>query len=1722
MIRKLLLASFILLGSSTFAQNSGCPSVTAGPDQVLPCSATCTQISASAFNVGETNSYTVSSIPHAPPIAYNAGGGTAVSVNTDDVWSGVISLPFPFCFFGSTYTSCIIGSNGSIGFNTGSAGGFHPWSFSASVPSTALVSAGNIFGPYHDIDPSVAGSVRWYLLGQAPCRTFIVSYNNLGHYSCTSLRSTHMMVLYETTNVIEVYVNNKQTCTGWNSGNTVIGIQNPAGTQGYTPPGRNTGAWTVSSPEAWQFKPSGPPIYSAIEWFDGNTSVGVGNTITVCPSGSTNYTARTTYTRCDGLQITAEDQLYVDYDNVTVSVSPSSSFACAGSSTILTASSPTATSYTWSPGGMTGSSITVSPLSTTTYTVTANNSNNGCSATASATVSVAQPTSTACNVLYVSPTGTPSGNGTKASPMDLLTGLEAGACNGTILKMAVGDYLTDSTINRVTSYITLEGGFDPALNWDKVSTAGATRILRTATQSTSLATGSGITNEAGANPEVVAISISNQSGFRFQDLTVEVVGFPGGVPIAGYNGVSTVGLRLNSCDSYNIVRTQVKGGAASNGADQIWSILATNGGSSKGIEILSNGAGANIINSNIQAGPAGTGGSGTPNGTNGTSNNITLSGTALSTNDNSFNLVAQPVIQMDDVSCTATNIDFSAAASGAWTFGAGSSPASGTAALLSTMYSNLGRKNVSYAANTYTGFANIILDSQVLPAFTTDAPFVLNQYRVCAGSSVSFTATNGGVGYVYNWNLGGGAAGQNLYNGTSFNSVTEIFNTPGVYTIELSYETNCCGVSTPTSLQLYVEEQPLAVMPADQDLCLGVSGGVSLSVSGGTTGGSIMWSPNTGLSSTSSYSVVALPTSTTTYTVSLEDSTGLCLSTGSVTVNVIDLQLTMSATSATCASLGTAGVVVSGGSGNYSYAWSNGASGANISGLQPGPYSVVVTDLTLGCLDSATVDVVPGPGALVGTTSSTNILCAGQNDGSALITMVGGSAPFTYTWTPGPSITTSDTFNGIQNLSQGTYDVLVTDNLGCTFSASVVVTESNPIVFEVDTAQDPLCVGVDNGVIQVTPDGGVRPYSFAWSNGMPVVEINDYVIASNLGAGSYTLYLTDAALCVDSISFVLTSPPIPQTSFDTTLCYNESYTFPSGASLNLTSDTSQTDTLTTLAGCDSIVLTNIMVLPEKLGQIDTTLCAGESITLNGTVFSASVNGATETFTNVGPYGCDSVVTLNLTVLPAKTGQIDTTLCAGESITLNGTVYNASVNGATETFTNVGPFGCDSVVTLNLTVLPAKTGQIDTTLCAGESITLNGTVYNASVNGATETFINVGPYGCDSVVTLNLTVLAAKTGQIDTTICGGESITVNGTVYNTSVSGAIETFTNIGPFACDSVVTINLTVLPAPSGTINQTLCAGESITVNGTVYNTSVSGATENFPSANPNGCDSIVTINLTVLPAKTGAINQVLCAGESITVNGTVYSASVSGVTETFTNVGPFACDSLVTIDLLVLPALTGTVDTALCIGESIVVNGTVYDQTISGVTEVFTVGAQNCDSTVTVNLVVNPLPSVSIVANPDTIYVGEMANLIAIGQGSFSWEDLSNDSIRPVSPSENASYTLVLTDANGCSAEANLTVFVLERNVNLFIPDAFSPNGDGVNDVFRIIGQEDFSEIEMKIYNRWGELIHIGKDQNHGWNGTYKGREQEVAVYVYYVRAVSKYTGEEFVVSGNLTLIR
>lgn len=312
----LCLTAFItFLTSNVQAQISG--TISLGPDFVLPVCQQCTTLHAITTPAsGGTSNYSVNTINYNP---YPFVPGNIINLAVDDLWSGVIPIPFDFCFFDSTYNQCIVGSNGQISFDISQAGGYCPWSFAgvAPLPNATFNAAKNsIMAPYHDILPTGLGMISYQTIGTAPNRVFIVSWNQSPMFSCVNLIATQQIALYEGLNKIETYIANKPLCAGWNSGQAIHGIENRQGTVAFIVPGRNLPTQWTAQNDAWEFipiggGPGGAPGGVSIDWYENGVMVATNvDSLIVCPSVTTTYVAKATFTLCGGFEY-AEDSVTV-------------------------------------------------------------------------------------------------------------------------------------------------------------------------------------------------------------------------------------------------------------------------------------------------------------------------------------------------------------------------------------------------------------------------------------------------------------------------------------------------------------------------------------------------------------------------------------------------------------------------------------------------------------------------------------------------------------------------------------------------------------------------------------------------------------------------------------------------------------------------------------------------------------------------------------------------------------------------------------------------------------------------------------------------------------------------------------------------------------------------------------------------------------------------------------------------------------------------------------------------------------------------------------------------------------------------------------------------------------------------------------------------------------------------------------------------------------------
>jgi gliding motility-associated-like protein len=702
--------------------------------------------------------------------------------------------------------------------------------------------------------------------------------------------------------------------------------------------------------------------------------------------------------------------------------------------------------------------------------------------------------------------------------------------------------------------------------------------------------------------------------------------------------------------------------------------------------------------------------------------------------------------------------------------------------------------------------------------------------------------------------------------------------------------------------------------------------------------------------------------------------------------------------------------------------------------------------------------------------------------------------------------------------------------------------------------------------------------------------------------------------CDSVVTFHLSVIPFVTGTITASICHGQSYTYNGNT---FTSDTTfVVDTFTTVTNCDSIVTFMLNVTPYQVGTVNATICQNQSYTFMGNTYTSSFNGNIDTVQTIA--GCDSIIALHLTVIPFLTGISNKTICQGQSYTFNNITYNTSISGVTDTLISVG--GCDSIVTLNLTVSPYLTGNIYATICTGQSYFFNGNNYTTAAT-ATDTFQTVA--GCDSIVTLHLSLIPYLTGTQTATICQGNTYTFNNITYTQSVSGVTDTFTS--PGGCDSIVTLSLTVTPYLTGTTNVTICPGQSFTFNGSTYTNSVSGVTDTFQTA--GGCDSINIFNLTVLPLTRDTVNAFICQGDIYTFGGNTYSTPVSGLSDTLqTTAGcdsivvlnltvnptiniteeyticsaalPFAwhgmnitsggmgiafdtipaqkgCDSIYTLNLHVLPEpLVIEIDTSaceslvyegntyhnsttlfqshtfngfpcdsltyqinivvfhnqkdttvahICIGENYTHNGQEYDAT--GIyTKVYNT-YHGCDSFSVLKLTVHDLPIVGIDYSKVPYCIFDSVNVTGTGANSYSW---TNNNIYPqigasvIMPLNATSNIISVTgrDEFNCADSASVSIDT-KPCCHMDMPNAFSPNGDGLNDYFIPVTNGNPLSFSLNIYNRYGQKVFQSTNINKGWDGMIRDKPADTGTYHFWLSSDCS-NGEKTRLKGDLTLIR
>ena len=889
-----------------------------------------------------------------------------------------------------------------------------------------------------------------------------------------------------------------------------------------------------------------------------------------------------------------------------------------------------------------------------------------------------------------------------------------------------------------------------------------------------------------------------------------------------------------------------------------------------------------------------------------------------------------------------------------------------------------------------------------------------------------------------------------------------------------------------------------------------------------------------------------------TYFISIKDNSGCFLNNYQVALPAgAPLAVNSLATPPACpgAANGSITVTPSTGTSPYQYSINNGAFQASpiFNNLPTGDYFISITD-AIGCyINNIYIPVGPSTGSLNATLTPVGTSCAGVSNGSINIASTNGSAPFQYSLNGAPF----QTGNVISGLAPGTYNVVVKDAAGCTSaSLSATVNQGSSLLATAVSTQT-TCNGATNGTITVTPTNGAGPYTFKLDSNTP----QSSNVFSNVTGGTHAIIVTDGAGCVSaSIPVtVATGPALAATVATTpTAC--------SGA-------TNGTITITPTNGSGTFQYSIDGNTFQASNTFSGLATGNYTITYKNNLGCQSTIAAT---VNPGQPLSATVATSNVFCTGGSTGTATLTISTNSAppyqFSLNGTTWQASnvFNGL-----NAGSYSvqfkdnnnCSGSTSFTITqpqVLVAN-GTVQAVKCKGQS---NGSIsamptggalpYQYSINGNTYQSANsfavaAGSYtlsvkdnnGCiqtQSLVVTEPTLLSASATTTAATCEGG----ANGSLIVSAAGGT-------APY--------QYAVGTASNGTGSFQLTGGN--------YSATVTDA--NNCTATAAGVVAL-TNNLTL----SLFADQTICEGRNAqlgaTTNATQFAwspaASVNNASVKDPLAGPStttqyiltatlglcSIKDTVTVNVLPAPVADAGVDGDICYGQSFQLQGNggiTYEWSPSTSLSSVSAGspsvqpdkttqyslsvtdANGCRSLQADLVTVHVTPPIVIKVNNDTAVAnGDVIQLIASSVATdYVWSpafglDNPTKSNPLATVTGDVTYTVVGTTSAGCKGEASVTLKVYE-GPEIYVPTAFTPNGDGRNDQFRAFPVGIKTYTYFRVYNRWGEMIFSTLDFGRGWDGTVNGKQQPTGTYVWMVEGITK-DNKKISKRGTVTLIR
>ncbi len=763
-----------------------------------------------------------------------------------------------------------------------------------------------------------------------------------------------------------------------------------------------------------------------------------------------------------------------------------------------------------------------------------------------------------------------------------------------------------------------------------------------------------------------------------------------------------------------------------------------------------------------------------------------------------------------------------------------------------------------------------------------------------------------------------------------------------------------------------------------------------------------------------------------------------------------------------------------GGTAPYNYSWNTGGAASSVTNLVAGTYSVTITDF-YGCTSSTVVNITQ-PAVLTATAVVTkSVSCFGGNDGALSVNVNGGTQAYSYSWT------TSATNASISTLVIGNYFVTVTDNYGCT-AVSQAVNVSQPAILTVNpVGASALCNGQSSGSATATGNGGVGGYIYTWSTGSATNT------AGNLAAGIYTVSVTDGNNCVSSNTVLIAEPSI--LSLTVTPADAHCNQSDGSATVNASGATAPYSYLWN-TGITTPTLSSIAAGTYSITVTDDNGCtSASSVQVN------NLNGVTANIQASSPASCNGACDGWATAVGISGNAPYNYLWSNANASNNANNLCAGTFSVTITDDD----GCTATTTVVISQPAAITSTLTTTAvnCFGGN---DGNISVANISGGTAPFNYLWTNG-------------SAGNSISNTSAGTYSVTI------TDDNGCSGVFS--GTITSPTQLTVNAS--PATA------VCSGTAVNI--------TAAANGGTPAYNYSWSNGLNGASASFTPGVSGNFSVTVTDAKNCTAIGNVSVTVWDLPVVTFNSDNVSGCGPLcINFENTTPNSLTS----AWSFGDGTTGYGITADNCYS------LPGSYNVSLTVTdINgcsnslikpsyITVHPDPVAAFVMNPQpttilntTIFFTDKS----VGATAWNWSfgDLINSSSSIQHPSftypsnDTGTYAVMLTVINefGC-VSTKQDIVIIKGDYALYVPNTFTPNGDGKNEIFIPIGvgvQND--TYEMFIFDRWGNLIFKSTNPSIGWDGKITSNEtaqQDVYVWKVNTRDIDnklhRYTGHVSIV--------